>query len=84
MHSVRSKLIATAAAALLSAGLVTSPLAQTAEASVKCAGLNSCKGHSDCKTAKSECKGLNSCKGQGWTSAKTAKACTDGGGTVLK
>ena len=84
MNTTRSMLIAAAAATLLSAGLVTSPLAQTADAGVKCAGLNSCKGHSECKTAKSECKGLNSCKGQGWTSAKTAKACTDGGGKVLK
>ena len=34
-------------------------------AKVKCEGVNSCKGHSDCKGAKSSCKGLNACKGQG-------------------
>ena len=87
MNTIKSSLaIATAAAALLSAGLITAPFAfaQAAEGSVKCAGLNSCKGHSDCKTAKSECKGLNSCKGQGWSAAKTEKACTDAGGKVMK
>ena len=85
MNTIKSTLaIATAAAALLSAGLITAPFAQAAEGSVKCAGINSCKGSSDCKTAKSECKGLNSCKGEGWSSAKTVKACTDAGGKVMK
>ena len=51
---------------------------------VKCYGVNSCKGTSECKTAKSECKGQNSCKGQGWVSKKTADECTKAGGTVVK
>lgn len=76
--------IATAAAALFSAGLLSAPLAQAADGQVMCAGTNSCKGHSECKTAKNECKGMNSCKGQGWVHAKSAKACTDQGGKVVK
>jgi hypothetical protein len=31
-------------------------------------GLNSCKGTSECSTAKNACKGQNSCKGMGWVS----------------
>ena len=85
MQTIKSGLaIATAAAALFSAGLLATPMAQAADGTVKCAGANSCKGTSECKTAKNECKGMNGCKGQGWMSAKTAKACTDAGGTVAK
>lgn len=45
-------------------------------AKVKCAGINSCKGHGSCKQGNHGCKGQNSCKGQGWleTSAKTCAA----------
>ena len=28
---------------------------------VHCSGVNSCKGHNDCKTAKNACKGQGSC-----------------------
>jgi len=75
--------IAAAAAALFALG--AAPLAaQAEEAGVKCAGVNSCKGTSECKTAKSDCKGHNSCKGQGWVNKKTADECTKAGGTVVK
>lgn len=85
MNNLKSGLaIATAAAALMSAGLLASPTVMAADGGVKCVGINSCKGHGECKTAKNECKGLNSCKGQGWSMAKSAKACTDAGGTVAK
>ncbi|MEP7099991.1 MAG: hypothetical protein ABI781_05750, partial [Burkholderiales bacterium] len=50
--------IATAAAALFSMGATLSTTVQAAdEMTVQCVGINSCKGTSDCKTAKSECKG---------------------------
>jgi hypothetical protein len=56
--------IATAAAVLFA----TLPLhaAGAAEGKVQCMGVNSCKGHSACKSAKNECKGQNACKGQGF------------------
>ena len=76
--------IAAAAAALFA---VTAPMTTASaadEAMVKCAGINSCKGTSDCKTAKNECKGHNSCKGQGWVSKKDEKECKAAGGTVSK
>ena len=76
--------IATAAAALFAAGMMAAPVAKAADAQVMCANANSCKGHSECKTAKNDCKGQNSCKGQGWVHAQSAKACTDMGGKVLK
>ena len=36
------------------------------EGKVKCEGVNSCKGHSDCHSASNECSGKNSCKGKGY------------------
>jgi hypothetical protein len=69
-----------AAAALFAA----STIATTAHAaSVKCGGINACKGQSSCQTASSSCKGQNACKGQGWTEASSAAECTNQGGKVL-
>ena len=51
-------------------------------ASVKCMGINKCKGKSACKTANNTCKKQNSCKGQGIVMKKSEKACTKAGGTV--
>jgi hypothetical protein len=76
--------IASAAAALFAIGASVSTQVQAAEeATVKCAGINTCKGTSECQTAKSDCKGHNSCKGQGWVK-KSAAECKTAGGTVLK
>jgi len=74
--------LAAAAALLLVAGCATSSKhAQTAE--IKCAGLNTCKGQSACKSAHNSCKGQNACKGQGWLPTASAEECTSHGGTVL-
>ena len=75
-----------AAAAAVVAFAAVSPVhaAGTEAKTVHCYGINSCKGTSDCKTAKSECKGQNGCKGQGWVGKKTAAECASAGGTVLK
>ena len=53
-----------------------------AEDAVKCAGVNSCKGHSECATASNSCKGQNSCKGHGFISL-TKSECEAKGGKVL-
>lgn len=59
-------------------------MAGTAHAqSIKCAGINACKGQSSCQTASSSCKGQNACKGQGWTETGSAAECTNKGGKVL-
>ena len=36
------------------------------EPKVKCEGVNSCKGHSECSTAEHDCAGKNGCKGKGY------------------
>ena len=41
---------------------------------VKCGGVNACKGQSACRTANSPGKGQNSCKGQGFKEM-TQKDC---------
>lgn len=68
--------IALTAAALLAIAPVSSNAAEAG----KCMGVNSCKGHSDCKTATSSCKGLNSCKGKGFLEM-TKSECAEAGGT---
>jgi hypothetical protein len=76
--------IASAAAALFAIGASFTTSVQAAEdGTVKCAGVNTCKGTSECATAKSDCKGHNSCKGMGWVN-KTSAECKAAGGTVLK
>ena len=73
---------ASAAFALLAAGV---PILASAgkDGEVMCAGVNECKGHSECKTATSECKGLNGCKGEGWVTMRSAKECVAAGGKVI-
>ena len=51
------------------------------DAKVHCYGVNTCKGTSDCKTAKNDCKGLNDCKGHGFKEM-TSKQCTAAGGSL--
>lgn len=74
---------AAAAFALLSAGVAPATALAGSDAGVMCAGVNACKGESECKTATNECKGLNSCQGHGWVTKKSAKECTDAGGKVV-
>jgi len=51
---------------------------------VHCNGTNDCKGKGNCKGSSHDCKGKNDCKGQSFTSEKSAKDCTEKGGTVAK
>ena len=67
--------IALTAAALLAIAPVNSNAAEMG----KCMGVNSCKGHSDCKTASSSCKGLNACKGQGFLEMSKSQCAEKGG-----
>jgi hypothetical protein len=81
--TLKGTLIAGAVCTLFAAG---NAIAGTtgAAADMKCAGANSCKGQGSCKGADNSCKGQNNCKGKGWTTASSAKDCTDKGGTVMK
>jgi uncharacterized membrane protein len=59
--------LAATAAMFLSSGVSNFAVAADA-AKVKCEGVNSCKGTSECSSASNSCKGMNSCKGHGWVS----------------
>ena len=71
--------VAAAAAALLLSGAASITTASAADSQVKCYGVNSCKGHSACKTANSSCKGQNACKGQGFVLESSADCTAKGG-----
>ena len=74
--------LATAAAIVALSGLSVAAPAAAADDTVKCFGVNSCKGQSDCKSGNHECKGQNSCKGQGFKAETAAKCKADGGTTT--
>jgi hypothetical protein len=86
MNSIAKLALATSAAALFSSAVIMPASAgdTNGAASVKCQGINSCKGTSKCKTADSACAGQNSCKGHGWILSGSADKCTEKGGTVIE
>jgi uncharacterized membrane protein len=76
------------AAALFAAACSSSqtPPADASMASadtVKCQGIHSCKGQSQCNVKGGHsCAGQNTCSGKGWIKV-TAAECSEKGGTVL-
>ncbi|MCH7599399.1 MAG: hypothetical protein IH881_07530 [Myxococcales bacterium] len=84
--NLRGALIATAALGLLAAGPSVAVAGDSEGGSVKCGGINGCGGKGECAAADGShgCGGKNSCKGKGWVHEKSADACTEKGGTVLK
>lgn len=83
MKQLSTGLAFAVAAAAMFTTMTAPTVAQAAGSSVHCAGINSCKGTSQCKTATSACAGQNSCKGQGWIPAASSEACTSQGGHVV-
>ncbi|HZP92859.1 MAG TPA: hypothetical protein VFB20_08265 [Burkholderiales bacterium] len=75
--------LAVAAAQLFLTVASEAPAAEKSEAKVQCAGVNACKGKSECATASNSCHGQNACKGQGWVSL-SEEQCIDKGGTAAK
>jgi hypothetical protein len=51
--------------------------------SLKCEGINTCKGTSDCASKDSSCKGQNECKGHGWVAVPAETDCTSKGGKII-
>lgn len=86
MNKATKLALAASAAALFSSAAVTTfaTSAHAGESTVKCMGINSCKGTSKCATAESACAGQNSCKGHGWLPTKSAEECSAKGGTVIE
>lgn len=74
--------VAATIATMFAAGAMVMPSVAHAGEGVKCMGVNSCKGTSECATATSQCKGQNGCKGQGWEYKKSAEECEAAGGKV--
>ncbi len=65
----RSAVLVTAAAAIFMSGVSTQAVASgdhEGGEKVKCEGVNSCKGKSECATDHSACNGKNECAGKGW------------------
>jgi hypothetical protein len=88
---INGGILATAVAGLFVAGIVSIASAEdvtptTAAASVKCSGVNECKGKGECSAADGshDCKGKNACKGKGVIMVGTEKDCTDKTGKVEK
>lgn len=84
MNTVQKTISLAATAAVLAiSGMGAVAQAKPAKAAevVHCYGVNTCKGTSDCATAKTSCKGQNECKGSGFI-ATTAKKCAAMGGSL--
>lgn len=82
---VKGAFVAVAVAGLFTAGVALADHHETGkdEETVKCSGVNECKGKGSCHTADNACAGHNECKGKGWI--KTTKAeCEEKGGTVVE
>ena len=79
-----SATLATVAVAMFIAGAAITVAPTAAQAGVKCASINLCKGKGACASATNACKGQSGCKGQGWVSAETASDCTGKGGKVVE
>lgn len=75
----RRLLALTAASVFAASGMLVSAHAET----VKCAGINACKGQSSCQSAKNGGNGQNACKGQGWSESSSASECTGKGGKAM-
>ncbi len=82
-RAVLGAAVASALGSLLASGVAyaAEKEGKTAEKTIKCLGVNDCKGKGSCKSAKNDCKGQNACKGQSFAQL-TEKACRDKGGTV--
>lgn len=52
------------------------------QASVKCEGINECKGHGDCAGEANGCKGQNECKGKGYVAVPSEAECLEKSGMV--
>lgn len=64
---------ATVASMAMSASAFAADMNISADDTVHCVGINSCKGQSDCKTAENACKGQNTCKGHGFLATKAGE-----------
>lgn len=87
MDMKRGTTVASAVALMLAAGCTNDTgddnEVDTNTQSLKCQGINDCKGMSECAGAESDCMGMNECAGMGWITVDSEEECTDGGGTLI-
>ena len=81
--SIKNALLASAVASLFLSGaaFAKDKTDKKTGSTVKCEGINECKGHGSCKSANNACKGQNGCHGQGLTET-SADECKAKGGKV--
>jgi hypothetical protein len=81
--SMKNAILASAVASMFASGaaLAKDKPEKKAGDTVKCEGINSCKGTGACKSANNGCKGQNGCHGQGLTET-SADECKAKGGKV--
>jgi hypothetical protein len=81
--SIKNAVLASAVASLFLSGaaFAKEKTDKKSGSTVKCEGINECKGHGSCKSANNACKGQNGCKGQGVTET-SSNECTAKGGKV--
>lgn len=60
----------------------TTTAAAAAGPTVKCLGINTCHGQSECATGDHECATQNSCSGKGWIKV-SAEECAKKGGKEI-
>jgi uncharacterized membrane protein len=78
----KGMLIASAAAVLVLSGAVQAKAEDKAADTVKCSGVNECKGKGSCAGPESSCAGANACKGKGVVTVPKAE-CEKKGGKVV-
>jgi hypothetical protein len=79
--------VATAVVGMLAAGhQFAGEQGKEGEKTVKCMGINSCKGTGECGApdGSHSCHGKNECKGKGWIKVKSEEECKEKGGKVYK
>ncbi len=85
MRVSKGMLIASAAASLIMAGVLTARAdeGKAGGDQVQCQGVNACKGQGSCASAENSCAGKNACKGHGVLEMSKAE-CTKKGGKVIE
>jgi hypothetical protein len=83
-EAMKGAVVAAAVCSMFAAGAAqAAEKTKEAPTTENCGGINACKGQGSCAGADNACKAQNSCKGKGWVETKTAKECTDKGGSVV-
>lgn len=82
-ETIKGAVIVGMVASMFSGGVALAKGDKAEGKSVKCAGVNECKGKGACAGANNACAGKNECKGKGVVSV-AEKDCKAKGGTVAK